>query len=194
MIGGQKVIRVVMTEVTDLIIAIENGSDRAASDLLPLVYDELRKLAKAKMANESPGQTIQATALVHEAYLRLLGDGQSKNWNGRGHFFGAAAEAMRRILIENARRKCSVKRGGDRSRIELQSEIANDCDRNDRIIELNDAIDKLVSLDKQKAELVKLKLFAGLSTTDAGKALGISTATAHRHWEYCRAWLKVELG
>lgn len=181
-----------MTEVTELLHAIDAGDPAASAELLPIVYEELRRLARSRMANEKPGQTLQATSLVHEAYLRLVGD-DSNNWNGRGHFFGAAAEAMRRILIENARQKNSVKHGGQNNRIEYPSELVAEHERSDRILELNEAIDKLASVEIQKAELVKLKLFAGLSTTEAGHALGISSATAHRHWEYCRAWLKVEL-
>ena len=182
-----------MTEVTELLRAIETGKSEASIELLPIVYNELRQLAKTKLANEKPGQTLQATALVHEAYLRLVGGEQSDDWNGRGHFFGAAAEAMRRILIENARRKQAAKHGGNARRIELNNDLAVDQSRDDRLLELNDAIDKLESNDELKAQLVKLKLFAGLSTDEAGQALGISTATAHRNWNYCRAWLKTEL-
>ena len=182
-----------MTEVTKIINAIEQGIPNAAEDLLPLIYDELRKLAKSKLAKEPAGQTIQATALVHDAYLRLVGSIPDVSWNGRGHFFGAAAEAMRRILIENARRKSTAKHGGDLKRIELKTEVVVDESRNDRLLDLDEAIDKLATLDEQKAEFVKLKLFAGLTTDEAGQALGVSTATAHRYWNYCRAWLKVEL-
>lgn len=181
-----------MTEVTELLQAIDKGDREASAELLPIVYEELRRLARNRLASEKPGQTLQATALVHEAYLRLVGD-DSNNWNGRGHFFGAAAEAMRRIVIDNARRKSAVKHGGQQNRIEFPSELVVEHGRSDRILELNDAIDKLAFQDVQKSELVKLKLFAGLSTTEAGQALGISSATAHRHWDYCRAWLKVEM-
>jgi RNA polymerase sigma factor (TIGR02999 family) len=153
-------------------------------------------LAKAKMAAEKPGQTIQATALVHDAYLRLVGNRKDAGtWNGRGHFFAAAAEAMRRILIDNARRKAAAKHGGDNAKpIELNSDLVGQADHHQRLLELNDAIEKLESQDQQKAELVKLKIFADFSTEDSAKALGISVATAFRWWEYCRAWLKVELG
>ncbi len=183
-----------MSDVTELLQAIDKGNEAATAELLPIVYNELRQLARAKLAGEPLGQTIQATALVHEAYLRLVGDNSSKSWNGKHHFFGAAAEAMRRILIENARRKRSARRGGDRHRIELNSQFAIDDDRDQRLVELSDAIDKLEAIDPRKADLVKLKLFAGLSIEEAAAALGIAVATAYRLWDYCRAWLKLELG
>ena len=184
-----------MNEITRILKDIERGEGANANDLLPLVYDELRKLAQTRLASERKGQTLQATALVHEAYLRLLGSGEeaSVDWNGRGHFFGAAAEAMRRILIENARRKNREKHGGNHQRITLSENLIKESTSADELIELNDAIEKLESLDPQKAALVKLKLFTGLSTEEAGQALGIPRATAHRKWNYCRAWLIAEL-
>ena len=182
-----------MTDVTDLIQAIGNGNPDAAHELLPLIYNELRSLARIQMAGEKAGQTLQATALVHEAYLRLLGKDHHQPWQGRGHFFTAAAEAMRRILIENARRKRTAKRGGNAIRVELRSELVGQVDHDQRLLELDDALLKLAARDQAKAELVKLKVFAGLSTEEAGQVLGISVPTAFRWWEYCRAWLKVEL-
>ena len=183
-----------MTEVTDLLQAIERGNKHASADLLPIVYDELRRLAKSRLENEKPGQTLQATALVHEAYLRLVGKDDSSQWNSRGHFYGAAAEAMRRILIENARRKTAEKRGGSGKAIEINSELVGKENHHQRVLELKDIIQKLEARDKEKAELVKLKLFAGLSTEDAAQAMDVSIPTAFRWWKYCRAWLKVELG
>ena len=181
-----------MSEVTRILSAIEQGDHHATEQLLPLVYDELRKLAARKLARESPGQTLQATALVHEAYLRLVG-AEDPGWNSRRHFFAAAAEAMRRILVENARRRKSVKAGGEHKRVELpEAEIAIEGPRVD-LLALDEALDQLHAKDKRKAELVKLRFFGGLSVEDAGRVLGISRATADRYWSYARVWLYSEL-
>jgi RNA polymerase sigma factor (TIGR02999 family) len=185
-----------MSEVTQILSAIEQGDPKAAEQLLPLVYDELRRLAAHRMARETPGQTLQATALVHEAYLRLVGGepaGSSSSWNSRGHFFGAAAEAMRRILVERARHKRTIKAGGDRHRVDLANlEPANNEPDVD-LLALHEAIEKLEVLDKRKAELVKLRFFVGLTIEDAAKALGVSTSTADNDWAYARCWLRVEM-
>jgi RNA polymerase sigma factor (TIGR02999 family) len=176
-----------MTDVTRILNAIERGDAGAADDLLPLVYEELRLLAAQKLSQEPPGQTLQATALVHEAYIRLV-EAECRNWNSRNHFFVAAAEAMRRILIESARRKMSLKRGGDRQRIELDDVAALNEDSSD-LIALDGALAKLAAEDSTKAELVKLRYFAGLNIDQAAEVLGISRATAVRHWSFARAWL-----
>jgi RNA polymerase sigma factor (TIGR02999 family) len=158
--------------------------------LLPLIYQELRQLAAARMAAERPGQTLDATALVHEAYLRLLGpEGASHRWDSRGHFFAAAAEAMRRILVDNARRKARPKHGGDRDRMDLDQQPLAAPERSEDLLALDEALDRLAAEDAQKAELVKLRYFAGLSVEEAALALDISPATAKRHWAYARAWL-----
>ena len=182
-----------MSDVDRILSNIESGDTRATSELLPLVYDELRKLAAAKMALEKPGQSLQATALVHEAYLRIVGDADV-HWNGKGHFFAAAGEAMRRILIDNARRKKRSKHGGDRQRIELDSAHWFQCDRSDRLLDLDDALCRFEKIDPQKATLVKLRFFGGLSSKDAALALGISPTTADRYWVYARSWLQREMG
>jgi RNA polymerase sigma factor (TIGR02999 family) len=183
-----------MSEVTRILAAIEQGDVHAAEELLPLVYQELRQLAAQKMAQKAPGQTLQATALVHEAYIRLVG-AEGQNWSGRGHFFSAAAEAMRRILIENARRKQSLKRGGGRRRIELDEAVlskgGNSCV--DDLIALDEALEKLSEKDKVKADLVKLRYFAGLTGEQAAEVLGISRSTADRYWAYARSWLRLEI-
>jgi RNA polymerase sigma factor (sigma-70 family) len=217
-----------VSDVTRILSQIESGDPAAAEQLLPLVYDELRKLAVAKLAHEKPGQTLQATALVHEAYLRLVGggnrelevgsrgqaeeargqdsesghphpgplpegEGARQQWDGRGHFFGAAAEAMRRILVEQARRKGRLKRGGDIERVELDEvEISVDAPGLD-MLALDDALKRLAAKHPEKAELVKLRYFAGLTGDEAAAALGISPATADRNWTYARAWLVREL-
>jgi RNA polymerase sigma factor (TIGR02999 family) len=183
-----------MSDVTRILSAIEQGDPRAAERLLPLVYDELRRLAAQKLAHENPGQTLQATALVHEAYLRLVAVDKVHDWNSRGHFFAAAAEAMRRILIENARRRKAEKHGGDRGRIELSDAIACKGSKDDELLLLDDALSVLGREDAVAADVAKLRLFAGLSAEEAGDALGISRATAFRHWTYARAWLQAELG
>lgn len=183
-----------MTDVTQILSQIEQGDPSAAERLLPLVYDELRKLAATKLAHEHPGQTLQATALVHEAYLRLVGDGnRAPGWNSRGHFFAAAANAMRRILVENARRKKRLKRGGDQERQELdEAEIAAPEPRED-LLALDTALDKLAATDQAAAQLVQLRYFAGLTLPEAAHALSISPRTADRRWAYARAWLHQEL-
>jgi RNA polymerase sigma factor (TIGR02999 family) len=183
-----------MADVTRILNAIEQGDAKAADELLPLVYEELRLLAAQKMAQEPPGQTLQTTALVHEAYIRLVGS-EIQNWNSRGHFYSAAAEAMRRILIDNARRKKSLKRGRDFQRIEFDAAILQGGKpyQMDDLIALDDALQKLSDKDKLKAELVKLRFFAGLTSEQAAKILDISTATAERYWDYARSWLRVEI-
>jgi RNA polymerase sigma factor (TIGR02999 family) len=177
-----------MNDVTRILSAIRDGDRKAAEQLLPLVYDELRALAAQKLAREKAGQTLQATALVHEAYMRLVG-AEDPGWNGRGHFFAAAAEAMRRLLIERARRSRSARRGGDRDRIDLDPANLAESARSDDLLALDEALDRLTAKDARKAELVKLRYFAGLTIEQAAEALGISPATAHRDWNYARAWL-----
>jgi len=177
-----------MNEVTRIINAIEQGDPKAAEELLPLVYEELRVLAAQKMAQEKPGQTLQATALVHEAYIRLIG-GEAGNWKGRTHFFAAAAEAMRRILIENARRKKRLRHGGDKQRVEMQDADLTIDAPCDELIALDEALTKLGEEDPARADLVKLRYFAGLTLEQAAEMLGISRATADRYWSYARAWL-----
>jgi RNA polymerase sigma factor (TIGR02999 family) len=181
-----------MTDFTRILNAIEHGDKKAADKLLPLVYDELRRLAAYKMSKELPGQTLQATALVHEAYIRLVGS-EAHNWSSRTHFFTVAAEAMRRILIDNARRKKRIKRGGGRRRNSLDDiDIAIKGPSND-LIALDEALEKLAKKDKIKADLVKLRYFAGLTSKQAAKVLGISNSTAVEHWAYIRAWLRLEI-
>ncbi len=187
-----------MSEVTRILSAIERGDPSAAKQLLPLVYDELRKLAAAQMAHEKPGQTLDATALVHEAYLRLAsGGGESpeapQRFENRRHFFAAAAEAMRRILVERARQKRSLKRGGDRQRVELDAVEPGREDSDDRVLAISEALDKLEQKDPRKAELVKLRFFAGLTIEQAATVLGISPSTADNDWAYARSWLRLEL-
>jgi RNA polymerase sigma factor (TIGR02999 family) len=181
-----------MSDVTRILQAAQQGDPAAADQLLPLVYDELRKLAGHRMANEIPGQTLQPTALVHEAYLRLVGN-QRQQWNGRAHFFGAAAEAMRRILIENARRKRATRHGGGQIKVDINEIEIAAAVRHDELLAVNEALDKLASRDKQKAELVKLRYFVGLTTEEAAEVLGISLPTADRWWSYTRAWLFEEI-
>jgi RNA polymerase sigma factor (TIGR02999 family) len=182
-----------MTEVTQILSAIEQGDRHAAAELLPLVYDELRRLAAQKLVQEKPGQTLQATALVHEAYLRLVGSGSFQQFNGRGHFFAAAAESMRRILVENARRRGRLKHGGGRVRIEIDPlEIAAP-ERTDELLALDEALVHLAAADPQVAELVKLRYFAGLTIPLAAGVLGISPRSADSLWAYARAWLLEKL-
>jgi RNA polymerase sigma factor (TIGR02999 family) len=184
-----------MTDVTRILSAIEQGDPHAAAQLLPLVYDELRRLAAEKIARERPGQTLQATALVHEAYLRLVeGErrGSSPPWDSRRHFFAAAAEAMRRILVENARRKHSVRHGGGRQRLDLDEALSLAEPRHD-LLALDEALTRLAEKQPLKAELVKLRFFAGLTMPEAAQALGISLATAERYWTFARSWLYAEL-
>jgi RNA polymerase sigma factor (TIGR02999 family) len=187
-----------VSDVTRILSAIEQGDPHAAEQLLPLVYDELRKLAAQKMAQEKPGQTLEATALVHEAYLRLMGGGdyeaaEPKRWDNRRHFFAAAAQAMRRILVEKARRKRSHKHGGGLERHDLDQVELPAPALSDDLLALDEALTKLDKHDPIKAELVKLRHFAGMTIPEAAKALGISTATADRYWAYARAWLHQEI-
>lgn len=186
-------ILVLMTDVTQILAQIERGDSSAAKQLLPLVYDELRKLAVQRMAQENPGQTLQATALVHEAYLRLVDVEQAQRWDSRGHFFAAAAEAMRRILVENARRKNRVKRGGDLKRRELSDVPVVAPAIHEDLIALDAALDRLKAVDSQAVELVHLRYFVGLSVVDAAEILGISPRTADRVWAFARAWLHQEI-
>ena len=183
-----------MADVTQILAAIEAGDPRAGAELLPLVYEELRKLAAAQVAREMPGQTLQATALVHEAYLRLVGGAPAAPWNGHGHFIAAAAEAMRRILVENARRKTTEKRGGARRRIDLsQAEPLDQADP-DALLDLDELLTRLAAEDPEAAGVAKLRIFAGLSVEEAAQALSTSRATAYRQWTYARAWLHARLG
>ena len=182
-----------MNEVTQILSAIEEGDPHAAEKLLPLVYNELRKLAAQKMIQEKPGQTLEATALVHEAYLRLVDAQSIQHWNSRGHFFAAAAEAMRRILIDSARRKQAQKRGGQAKRVDLDALDLADHPASDKLLAMEDALVRLAAKDRVKAELVKLRYFGGLTTEEAASILGISTATADRYWAYARAWLQTEI-
>jgi RNA polymerase sigma factor (TIGR02999 family) len=183
-----------MNDVTRILSTIEQGDASAAAQLLPLIYDELRKLAAQKLAREQLGQTLQATALVHEAYLRLVGtDGDARHWNGRGHFFAAAATAMRRILIERARRKRCQIHGGERQRRELHPDIAASSEQDEDLVALDAALAKLTQRDPVKARLVELRYFAGLTGEEAAEILGISARTADRYWVYTRAWLRREM-
>ncbi len=182
-----------MNEVTRILSAAEQGDPGAAEQLLPLVYDELRKLAAHKLAQEKAGQTLQATALVHDAYLRLVGASDDQRWDHRGHFFAAAAEAMRRILVENARRKRSIKHGGDLLRQDLDSIQLAAPELGEDLEALDEALNRLAKKDPIKADLVKLRHFAGLTIEEAAQALGISTTTANRYWAYARAWLHQEI-
>ena len=183
-----------MADVTQILAAIERGDPHAAGQLLPLVYEELRKLAAQKLTHEKPGQTLQATALVHEAYLRLVGGGPGVNWNSRGHFIAAAAEAMRRILVENARRKRTEKRGGRRKRIDLSQAQPLDQADPDALLDLDELLTSLAGEDPEAAGVAKLRLFAGLSVEEAAQALSTSRASAYRQWAYARAWLHARLG
>jgi RNA polymerase sigma factor (TIGR02999 family) len=182
-----------MSEVTRILSAIDQGDPHAAHQLLPLVYDELRRLAAHKLTSEAPGQTLQATALVHEAYLRLVGKGNEQHWDSRGHFFAAAAEAMRRILVENVRRKRSLKQGGGRAREEFDEMQLAAPEPVEDLLALDEALDKLATKDPVKAELVKLRYFAGMTIEEAAATLGISNATAKRYWTYTRTWLYQEI-
>jgi RNA polymerase sigma factor (TIGR02999 family) len=183
-----------MTDVTRILSAIEQGDPEAAEQLLPLVYDELRRLAAQRLAQEKPGQTLQATALVHEAYLRLVGGDHPRDWDGRGHFFAAAAEAMRRILIDRARHKQCRKAGGRRRRLDLDDfEPALEEGDGDRLLALDKALRQLEAEDPRKAALVKLRFFVGLSAAQAAAALGVSLSTAEKDWAYARSWLRVAI-
>ena len=183
-----------MADVTRILNAIERGDAKATDELLPLVYEELRLLAAQRLSHEPPGQTLQATALVHEAYVRLVGDA-SQGWANQGHFFAAAAEAMRRILVENARRKKRIRHGGTFQRIDLDESVAAGSDERpgDDFIALDEALARFARKDRLKADLVKLRYFAGLTIPQAAQALGISHATAERHWVYARCWLRAEI-
>ena len=185
-----------MSDVTEILNAIEHGDPQAAEQLLPLLYDELRRLAAQKLAQEKPGHTLQATALVHEAYLRLVQGSQSEQgglWASRRHFFAAAAEAMRRILVERARQRQSLKAGGGRQRIDLADAEPTIDSPGDEILALHEALEELERKDRRKAELVKLRFFAGLTNEDAARALGISVSTADNDWAYARAWLRLQV-
>ncbi len=182
-----------MSEVTRILSAIEQGDPHAAEELLPLVYEELRRLAAQKMAQEKPGQTLDATALVHEAYLRLVDADKARHWNSRGHFFAAAAEAMRRILIDGARRKQADKHGGGRRRVDLAEAEAVTAARPESLLALDEALDRLTQHDPSAGHLVKLCYFAGLSVEEAAEALGISRTSAYRLWTFARAWLRSQL-
>lgn len=189
-----------MTDVTQLLAAVDQGDSRAAEQLLPLVYDELRKLAAARLAHEKPGQTLQATALVHEAYLRLVAgkesggrDQESEKWSGRSHFFAAAAEAMRRILVDRARQKRGPMRGGDRVRVSLDVACVEPDRRGEEMLAVSDALNALAAESPVKADLVKLRYFVGMGHQEAADALGISRATADRHWAYAKAFLYAAL-
>jgi RNA polymerase sigma factor (TIGR02999 family) len=182
-----------LNEVTRILSAAEQGDPHAAEQLLPLVYQELRKLAAQRLAQEAPGQTLQATALVHEAYLRLVDVEKAQHWNSRGHFFAAAAEAMRRILVDNARRKQAQKRGGDLERVDLDAIEIMERIPSEKLLALDDALERLSALDPVKSELVKLRYFAGITNQEAATVLGVSTATAERYWSYARAWMQNEI-
>ena len=182
-----------MTHVTQILSQIESGDPSAAEQLLPLVYEELRKLAAAKLAHEKPGQTLQATGLVHDAFIRLVDGEQSQHWNSRGHFFAAAAEAMRRILVESARRKQSLKQGGQLQRVELDEDRIVAPTRDIDLIALDEALNQLAAHDPRKAELVKLRYFAGLTIQQAAAALQISESTADADWAYAKSWLRVRI-
>jgi RNA polymerase sigma factor (TIGR02999 family) len=177
-----------MSDVTRILQSMETGDAKAAGELLPLVYGELRKLAASKMAHETPNQTLQPTALVHEAWLRLTGN-ENVKWNGRAHFFGAAAEAMRRILIDNARRKGARRHGGGQQRVDVDEIDIAAPGKDNELLAINDALEEFAKIDQQKAELVKLRYFVGLTNEEAAEILGVSAPTARRWWNYARAWL-----
>jgi RNA polymerase sigma factor (TIGR02999 family) len=182
-----------MSEVTQILSAIERGDSHAAEQLLPLVYDELRQLAAQKMAHEAPGQTLQATALVHEAYLRLVDGDEAPHWNSRAHFFGAAAAAMRRILVDQARRRLAAKRGGRGRRVPLDAADVGFASPPNELLDIDEALTRLAAEDSEAARLIQLRYFAGLSIEDAAEVVGISRSTAYEHWSYARARLKTLL-
>ena len=181
-----------MSDVTQILNRSESGDTQAASELLPVVYGELRKLAAVRLKDEKPGQTLQATALVHEAYLRLLG-GQETQWSGRGHFFAAAAQAMRRILVEQARRKQRIRHGGKLARVDLDESAALTDRPDDDLLALDEALERLEQANASRAEIVKLRYFAGLTVPQAAKAMGISVTTAERYWRFAKAWLLADI-
>lgn len=183
-----------VTDVTQILNAIEQGDPMAAEVLLPLVYDELRKLAASRLADENAGQTLQATALVHEAYVRLVDGERAQNWHSRGHFFAAAAEAMRRILIDRARHKRTLKDGGGWRRLDLGDVVQAAAEESDDLLALDEALRQLEIKDRRKAELVKLRFFAGLTAEQAAAALGVSISTVEKDWAYARSWLRVAIG
>jgi len=182
-----------MSDVTQILSRIEQGDPSAAEQLLPLVYDELRKLARQRLAQEKPGQTLQATSLVHEAYIRLVDVEYAQHWDSRGHFFSAAAEAMRRLLVDRARQKQSVKGGGGRHRLQLSDLDLGAKSPGPDVLALDQALERLEVVDSRKAELIKLRFFAGLTNEQAAKALGISSSTADNDWAYAKTWLKMEM-
>jgi RNA polymerase sigma factor (TIGR02999 family) len=182
-----------MSQATQILAAIEHGDPQAADQLLPLVYDELRRLAARKLAHEKPGQTLETTALVHEAYLRLVDVAQTQNWDSRGHFFAAAAEAMRRILIDAGRRRRRPKHGGDLKRVDLDQACSVTQQPGEDLLALDEALTRFAQVAPQKAQLVKLRFFGGLTIPQAAEVLGISVATAERYWTYARTWLYCEL-
>ncbi len=182
-----------MNDVTRILSAVEQGENGAPEQLLPLVYDELRKLAAARLASEAPGQTLDATALVHEAYMRLVGSASDRTFANRKHFFVAASEAMRRILVENARRKGRTKRGGRLRRVELEGDALESPQRDERLLAMDEALERFAAIEPAKAELLKLHAFGGLGLAAAAEVLGISPTTADRWWAYARAWLRTEI-
>jgi RNA polymerase sigma factor (TIGR02999 family) len=182
-----------MSDVTQILSAMDAGDPKASEQLLPLVYEELRKLAASKMAREKPGQTLQATALVHEAWLRLVGPEEQRSWNSRGHFFGAAAEAMRRILVDRARQKARIRHGGKMERVDLEHVNLATEDTDETVLALDEALEKLARESPHKAEIVKLHYFTGMNYPEIARALGISLPTVERHWAYARSWLYREM-
>lgn len=182
-----------MTEVTQLLDAIQAGDLQASAQLLPLVYQELRRLAAAKLAHEKPGQTLQATALVHEAWLRLVGTDHAQVWNNRGHFFGAAAESMRRILVDRARQKACTRHGGERQRVDLRHVRLATADPDETVLAIDEALEKLAREAPEKAEVVKLRYFAGMTHAEIAQAHGVSLTTVERHWAFARSWLYREI-
>jgi RNA polymerase sigma factor (TIGR02999 family) len=182
-----------MDDVTRILTAVEQGDTGAPQQLLPLVYDELRRLAAVRMASEAPGQTLDATGLVHEAYMRLVGSATDRNFANRKHFFVAASEAMRRILVENARRKGRAKRGGRLRRVELEGDALETPQRDERLLAMDEALERFAAIEPAKAELLKLHAFGGFSLATAAEVLGISPTTADRWWAYARAWLRTEI-
>jgi RNA polymerase sigma factor (TIGR02999 family) len=182
-----------MKEVTRMLDALVQGDPRAARELLPLVYDELRRLAAQRLTQEKPGQTLQATALVHEAYLRLVGDNPQQPWNSRGHFFAAAAEAMRRILVDQARRRHAAKRGGQAGREELQEALIAAPEPAEDVLAVSHALEQLATIDPAAAQLVRLRFFAGLTMSEAAEVLGMSVRSAHDLWAYARSWLRRQM-